>query len=362
MNTKKNIEEISTDIIDDILDKIRYVPTGDNSQHWNFKWQKNQILIYHNKERAKHILNDHFHASLLSLGCIIENIDISAKFHGLDFHVDYFLEDLTQDLLATVTLFTMPTDPDMLYPFIEKRETNRNPFSRQPLKEEWLKPVMQKFTKMGVNIHSLERPDKRFFKFLLKCEQYIWFNREVLLDTVKWIRFNEGETIASRDGMNLENVKLKKIDAYFLKLFRQSAFLQKLVWYFGARWKVNFDAKSVLKNTSNFVCVTINDTRALSLVNAGRAMYRTWLVLTKNNYAVQPMTIASLLPYVMHNKSYLRGCNMSFTKSFADAPKILKKSFNLNAENPVWMIRTGGANPLDPGSRTTRRNIKDFML
>ena len=65
-----------------ILTDAMRAPSGDNCQPWRFRWDGMQLDIFHERARGLHSLNRKNHASLLTLGCLLEGLEIAAQHAG----------------------------------------------------------------------------------------------------------------------------------------------------------------------------------------------------------------------------------------------------------------------------------------
>ena len=77
---KENVREI-------ISRSIALIPTGDNCQPFSYRWEKDTVYINHDENIAHHKLNYHNLTSLLSLGCLLENVKLAAADHSMKIEV-----------------------------------------------------------------------------------------------------------------------------------------------------------------------------------------------------------------------------------------------------------------------------------
>jgi hypothetical protein len=359
-------EFVERSSLESIVSFLRHVPTGDNSQHWHYKMGESSIFVHHDELRAKHVLNEGHHASLLSLGTLVETTSIWCGAMGYALEVEYFLEDLNNSHFATLSFRALAHKPSSedknLLGHVDKRETNRNHFKKVGVPPETIKTIQQHIAPWNIQISERSRPSKKLFDYLVTCEKYIWHNRKVFLDTSKWIRFNEEEYINSKDGFNLKNIRLNKLDALFVKLFRKSDLFVKFFWALGMRLKVHLDTTSAIKNTGSFIIFSSISTKREDIINTGRSMYRTWITLNKDGYAVQPLSTASLLAFNLKSLGSLQGCSQKYKESFMESKNIFMSDYNLTEkQNVIWMIRTGPAKTLEENARTLRKESSFFL-
>lgn len=346
-------EEIRKDIVNCAVKS----PTGDNAQHWQYSWENDRLLVRHLENTASHILNDHHYSSLLSLGCVVESISISAKHHGLLSYFDFNLDNPDDSTWLKVGFQPGVFEED-LYESLFQRHTNRYSYSKENISEQLKDSLLLSGADYGVELHIVSKFSKELLKYVKACEQYVWSNYRVFKDTVKWLRFNKEEELETRDGMNLSNVKIKPFEAPMVKLLQVSKFAYKVMWYLGMSLKVKFETAKQFADTPYMIFFSAELNSRESYVNVGRSMFRAWCLLNKNSFGVQPLTVSSLLPVILEKEGALRECNESYMKYFSEAPDLFKTNLNL-AQNKriVWGLRTGKAKPLPVEKQTLRKIV-----
>jgi len=364
-SNSNSFSAISIEKLEEIIFAMRAAPTGDNGQHWHYRIVGNSIEIIHEPKRAKHILNQDFYASLLSLGTIIESAQIYSDAKSFSMDINYCLKDLKRPHFATLS-FEHANDFEKnvlnLLEYLPLRETNRNHFKKDPLEIDHIKNLQSQLDSLNLKINFISRPSKNFLEYLIHCEKYIWNNRDVFLDTVKWIRFNQKEVEKHRDGFNLKNIRLKKIDGFFIKIFEKSNFLYRLFWKIGLKIKIHLEVKSTLRNTGSFYSFSSADNSMEGVVNIGRASLRSWVYLNSIGHGVQPLTIASFLPFILEEKGSLLNCSDRYLSIFQGATTILNKEFSLNDNERIkWLFRTGPAKRLSSDARTLRKDLSFYL-
>ena len=340
--------EISESQKNTILRAALQAPTGDNAQCWDVSFEETILKIEHDKQRANHILNDNCLASLLSLGTVVESINIAALELGFSTIVQYSLDDKNLALWATIIFKnTNNASEEDLNEALYKRETNRNNYKRKRIPSELLDKLKSFAKDLNIKISEKYPLSRDMFWYLHLCEHYIWYNREVFMDTTYWIRFSQKQRLELRDGFGLKNIKLKSFEGLLVKLFRKSEFCAKLAWVFILRFKIWIDSFLVLRNTGSFLIFSAKASEDIDVVNTGRTMFRAWTSLNKIGYGVQPLTVASLLPFNLAKSGKLRDCPQNFHDEFTKSRGYFKQCFSLEDNDKViWMLRTGPAKPL----------------
>ncbi len=359
LNQVNNCElKITDQMIKEILDSALSAPTGDNCQHWNFKYSQNNIEIHYNHQRGQHTLNDNLTAALISLGTVVETISIASSSHGIKTYEDYHLSDLSNSLWVTIALeISDKLDPHELSEYIPKRETNRNHYKRVPLSKELINKLNIQVKKYNTTIFCSSNISSALRSYLMKCDLYIFRNKSAFKDTSKWVRFNKKEIYQSRDGFGLKNLCLNPLDGIFIKILKTIPTLLPFAYNLGLKIKLQFSSFRAFRNTGSFILFTSKKDDNLSIVNTGRAALLTWLVLTKNNNGVQPLTISTMLPLDLKKFKSLRGCPKDYINSFSRADQLLRKSFNTHSDDTaIWLFRTGPVQRLTKSERTLRRD------
>lgn len=331
-------------------------PTGDNSQHWDFLWENDRLLVFYVPEKAKHVLNDHNYASLLSLGGVIESISISASHFGIESFFDYCMDKEGSNLWLRVGFKEAPNKEPDLYMDLENRHADRRKFINDKLPESLLKTFKKLGEELKVKVHIFKNDNPKLRNYLENSEKYIWNNRQVYLDTLKWVRFSKKEVLETRDGMSLANVGVKEFEAPALKALAFSKVLWHLILNTGMKVKVFFDTRAVYKSSPYFLFFSVDKFDRLDYVRVGRVMFRAWVILNKHSYGVQPMSIACLLPNILREKGELQNCNAFYEEQFRNSHALFESTLGLDeGERVVWGLRTGLTSRLPDDARTTRR-------
>lgn len=351
----------STSEVMEIIDYLRFAPTGDNSQFWNYRWNGEVLEILYDEKRADHVLNNKT-MIFVAFGLVVEILEMSSYSLGWKPFVKLsFFGEIAQGRFAEVSFEKISPVRDSLIDQIKERHTNRKKFGIKPLNPEWITEINKQFNAKGVIVHSIENFSQDFRHYLMICEQYIWHNRNVFFDTEKWIRYSKKQELKFKDGMNLANVNLDFIAGIFLRIFVIFPFIIRPMWTLGLKLKVMLDIRSQFKNLSNIVAVSIGEQNQEHYITAGRAMYKTWLKLANEGYGVQPLTIASSTAYNFRLTGKLKGGNSFYKNIFKNSKELMDREFNLEGRQIIWMFRTGPANPLKITQRTMRRDLSWYI-
>ncbi|MAF90434.1 MAG: hypothetical protein CL674_04110 [Bdellovibrionaceae bacterium] len=358
-----NLFQLSESQKKHLINCLRFSPTGDNSQHWKFSFKDCYLQVFLDEERGKHQLNIFNSASYLALGCLIETANVWAAINSFNVHYDW-PEKAKFPLLLNLSFSTANTSSIFEEVDLYNRHTNRRHYSTSKLPENRLTQLKEINSDLNVEIHWKLKPSKKLKDLFQLGEYFIWKNRKAFMDTTDWVRFKPSESIQTRDGFSLENLNLSKIDGFFLRVIRTSHFMQKLIWFLGARIKIGFDTFRFKKHLGAVLAVSTQLKGPNALLESGRAIMRSWLYLNKNQISVHPLTVISLLPYIyIEYGAWPDGTPNEYADQIESSYEAWYEKFEIPSEHKItWAIRFGYAKPLQDAARTLRRQGEDFML
>lgn len=157
---------------------------------------------------------------------------------------------------------------------------------------------------------------------------------------LKHIHFAKSEWQFKRDGMHTSELGVGPMETGILMALKKFPWLQTVIGKFGAGPSAKALTERNLKDAS--VAVFFGSSlRHSDLLQAGQNAMRTWLSATLNGFAVQPITIGSLIMTEAHLAPHL----LSFKK---DEMEFLRSGLNLwqlatglNGVFPLWALRVG---------------------
>lgn len=358
-----NLFQLSESQKKHLINYLRFSPTGDNSQHWKFHFENNNLKIYLDEERSKHNLNISNSASTLALGCLIETAKIWADINSFNMH--YSVAN-PKDFPQLVCLNFSSGNTESLFEEWDlfNRHTNRKFFRSSNIPQQLFAELEDINSDLDVKIHYNTEPSNSLRDLYQLGEYFIWENRNAFIDTTDWVRFNLSECIRTLDGFSLKNLNLKKMDGFILKLLRSSYSLQKIFWYLGAGLKIKLDTYRLKKNMGGVLAISTELKGKHALIESGRAMMRSWIYLNKNSISVQPMTVISLLPF-MHSQigKWPEGTPKNFGEKINEAFDAWNENIDLPKTHKItWAIRFGYAQAMKETEKTYRRQSEKFII
>lgn len=123
------------DVITRILDLARWAPSGDNTQPWRFEVLGDHQLIVHGFDTREHCVYDlDGHPSQISLGALLETIDIGATAEGWRTSCQRMPGSSdTQPAFQILFEEDPAVKPSPLLPYIPLRTVQRRPLHTRPL-------------------------------------------------------------------------------------------------------------------------------------------------------------------------------------------------------------------------------------
>lgn len=120
--------------IAEILDLARWAPSGDNLQPWRFEiTPENTVIIHVRDESDCNVYDSGGSPTLISAGCLVENIRLAASRHGWSLAWRHGVMDAHTHKIDIEFAVDHSVTTDPLLASITKRSVNRRPYSTSPI-------------------------------------------------------------------------------------------------------------------------------------------------------------------------------------------------------------------------------------
>jgi hypothetical protein len=326
---------------------VKMTPTGDNSQPFSLAWKDDRAIIFHDNDLARHRLNTNNYASYIALGCLLESVRIAASSEGYD--IEYQLDPVNPLSAFSIGFVARAKTDEKLLPLLQERCTDRRFYLKG-----WDAKVAQEISEVSKEysprLKIIENLPPDFKDYLLRVDRVFWDDKQIFFDTLKWIRFSEKEALATKDGLPLLNLGLDMVGGAYLWLASRFAWLHK-IFSFGGIIEGRRILTKQFNSSAGFCFFYPKEKDLLSLVEVGKLGQRTWLELNSRAYAVQPITVGTLMPFVTKNYGTIHDLPKSVQELFAEGGKL-----HADSEIPAWGFRFGKVKePLPKRARTYRR-------
>lgn len=263
-------------------------PSGDNCQPWDLKFFDQKFRIEINQERAEHFLDQDQSASWISLGCLCENLHLSAKSFGFDCT---FVIESASSVVVLWEKITPEVNADLLE-IIRSRHTYRGKMEEASLDLNEYNECYKEVP--GRSLFEWRVTPKISKKLIVNwswLETVLWLKTSLMRDFTKWLR---GKNEKFSDGFTFENLHIPWLDQLFLKMFKKMHGMINLVPFFIFEIKSYLRLKFLIEKSSGVLWLAgpMNDYR--DYFYAGMEIQRMWLYLTKKKIRSQPLAIQSL--------------------------------------------------------------------
>jgi hypothetical protein len=347
----------------DILDLARWAPSGDNTQPWRFQIMGPRHVVIHGFDTRSHCVYDlHGGPSQLSIGALLETLDIAASAHGLRASATRRQQSSELSPAFDVHLTESPDrSPSELLSVIAQRCVQRRAMSMRALtpsqKSQLASAVGDKFDlvwresfseRAAVTSLLVQNAGLR----LTLPEAY-----PVHRDVIEWgARFSETRVPDEALGVDKLTAKLMR---YVLVSWPRVEFFNR---YLAGTWMPRLQMDLVpgifcgahVAMLAHKPPVGIDDH-----VASGRAVQRFWLTLTRMGLWQQPeMTPLIFASYVRQGIRFTT--QVRLLERAAALADLLGHVFGPGIDRGVWIGRVG-AGPA-PLARSMRRPLGDLLV
>ncbi len=352
---------ISMEVFERLVAAASRAPSADNMQAWTFRLAGDTVEV---RLEARRVLPTDVRQMFawIGLGAAVENLVIAAGREGFVASVDY-PPGLTRqagqassatELHAAVTIRLTPGGSgSQLAAWIDRRQTNRACYDKEPLAAAGLEELGNTATDLAAGVHWISTPaDLDRMARMDARSTYIRLEHRPLHDELfDILRFSRRELEQERFGLEFEGIGVPYALVRLARLLRHPS-VMKLVSRLGIGRAVARQLAAKLRAAGAVCLVTARMPGPAGYVEAGRVMERLWLEATARGLSVQPHGV---LP------QYLTKLEVEpdgFTPRFADVMRRHSEPFAalfpcLPDERPAIVLRVGRA-----ASRPTRRTVR----
>ncbi len=331
-------ETINNKTIKLLVEAAITAPSGGNTQPWEWIFHQNTLYLFHRTELSHSLLDSQKYGSYIAFGCAITNLNIAAKQYGYTAKHIYF-PDKDSRLISCIT-FTKNSKPEkeILYNSIFKRVTNRE-VSPQKISELDKKNIIQLGkikTAEGLILHTVtDEATKRMIgefaghgtvnRFLSDRGHYDLFEKE--------IRWTKKEYERTKTGIDLDSLGVGKAEETIFRFAAQQTVMHSMRKFDGGSIFFNSDVKAAL-NSVFIGIIASNKHDNTTWIEAGKLLQETWLWLTNQGYAIQPIAASIFTANQIQNLPKYNKHEEAILKKWTLIKNILPKEYE-----PKFIIR-----------------------
>jgi nitroreductase len=342
------------DDIKEILRAATQAPSGENAQPWRFEVSGTNIDVFNRPEQDQSLYNWNQYASYMANGAVIENLIIAAQHFNYNPQIT-FLPDSNKEHLATIQLIQGDSSKpaEDLYPYIEKRVTNRKPYKTEALSSGEIQELVEAGKSSDVSVYFTTDPSHKEILGQVGStnERVMLSNKSLHQFFFSHINWNKTEDDKKKVGFFIETLELPPPAKIMFRLFKNWK-VMKLFNKISLNEVVGKQNGAVNAQAGAFGILVVPRLEQKYFIETGRVLERIWLTATKMGLSMQPLT--GVLFFMLQ----IRGGNTRdfsqkqidlITSAYGDILKI----FNLKEQDSVvFMFRVGrGDKPTAQSSR-----------
>jgi hypothetical protein len=350
------------DSIHRILELARWAPSGDNTQCWRFEAPAADHLVVHGYDtRADTVYDLDGHPSQISMGALLETIAIAASAQGLRAHASRRPDSLIERPVFDVRFSPdAAVTPSPLVDAITRRSVQRRPMSTRPLTADE-KRELEAAVGPGFAVSWIEG-----FGPKLQAARLMYNNARLRLTMpeafevhrriIHWGVTHSPDRVPDQAlGVDKATLKLMK---WAMVSWKRMSTMNTVMGTWAPR--LQMDLIPGLACAAHFVLKAQRQPQGIDdYVEAGRAVQRFWLTLTKLGLFMQPeMTPLIFSKYVREGTPFTRE-----TRLHGQARRLQQEAAALIFTDdlfPVYMGRLGAGTA--PAARSERLPVEDLLL
>ena len=352
--------------LDKIIDAALAAPSAGNNQPWKWVFSKGLLFLFHDKYRSWSWGDYYEMGAQMALGAALENAGLQAKALGIATRIGLFPLKDHRELIAAVhfTELGLPINQTAISAaaHLFTRRTNRKLDKRQLLNPDFFKQlpaIISQFEDVNVFYTENEAELNELSEIIAECDKVRLLNEmghEEFYHEIKW---NREEAEQTRDGVELASVDITQSEVAGFKVAGDWKAVKLLAeWDKGDAFK-KLSAKAV-KSASAMIVFTIAEFTHEQLIEAGRAVQRSWIFADQQGVSVHPM----LSPAFFFNR-LIHGEGAELPPHTAEKLSVLRqrflKIFPLNdGQKEVFLMKVAIAQ--DMGVRSLRKDKNELFV
>ena len=349
-------------IVERVLELARWAPSGDNTQPWRFEVIDDQHFVVHAHDTREHCVYDlEGEASQISIGALLENIEIAASANGRVARLERRPGSPPERPLFDVWLTATSSPPDPLHEQITIRSVQRRPLSTRPISAE-RQSRLRAALRAGYELTWFESWPDRW-----RCARLMFRNAhlrltipeafEVHRSVIEWGARHSHDRVPDQalgaDALSLVMMR------HAMQSWQRVQFANR---FLAGTWlpRLQLDLLPSMACAAHWVLLAPKEPQGVDdFVAAGRQVQRLWLTATALGLQQQPeMTPLIFARYHRRGVQYT-----SLEHKQASAGELADQLTQLLGDDTpraVWMGRLGYGPPAR--SRSLRRPLTDLML
>ena len=276
-------------------------PSGHNAQPWKFRLAPGLIEIYPDRTRQLPAVDPDDRELWIGLGSALENLVVAAEHLGYHPDVTYHLAGTPADHIAVALAPTTaaPDSPAAVFAAIRTRQCTRHEYDGQPVPTRGLNQLAAAATGAGIAPLLFTGPAMApLLDYVKAGNAHQMTDDKFKTEMVHWVRFNDREALASRDGLLGRGSGNPSLPRWVAQLFIGSAL--------NAKTQDKKDEANI-RSSAGLLLFTSARNDPAAWLDTGRAYERFALRSTamglKNSFINQPCEVPELRAQVQSHLS-----------------------------------------------------------
>lgn len=361
---KNKGEEITENILNQLIEAAAKAPSGGNNQPWRWHYQNGLLHLFLEQSVAQAYLDPQCISSYISIGCAIENLLLAAANQNLSVKWE-----LTPKLAPNhIAWFSFSTNYQAnaeeikLGNQINARHTNRKIVPKQDVEKEELDYLTQLVSQTeGAKLNFITDLEKvkAIATIATQTDLLRMFIPEAHEDfIVKEMRWDLDEVKATEDGIGIHTLDLSNNDQIGIRLLKDRRMIDFLQQINGGSGFKRLSMQQFM-SSSAVGLITMPSTNISSFVEGGIAAEKLWLGATALNLQIHPINVPLIFFYKNSIENDLKIPETSKAQ-LKDAEQRFKQVFGLTGtEQSIFMFRLFKSSPSP--ERTIRKSISKIF-
>jgi hypothetical protein len=294
-------------------------PSHWNTQPWRMEVDVQQIRLVRDPQRALPVTDPDQRCLTLSLGAALENMLVCMRAYGLRPTVQYFPHGSAGPVAAVAWSAGEQRRDRELFAAITERRTNRREYDGRGIYLQNRAALLAQIPE-SLRVHWLDdhRRMRSIADLVHDATRAQVRDRRAQAERMAWMRFGEDEARRRGDGITLEDLELGGLPRWFA-----GNYFDPKSWFlrFGASSAAR-QARSAVRSAGALALLTAPRHEETLWLGAGQAYERFALKATQLGIAHQPLDAP-----------------IAVESTRAE----LRRSFGLNGEQPLMLVRLGHA-------------------
>ncbi len=340
--------------------------SGDNAQPWFFRYRDQTLEVHHDEIKARHYFNRNNHASIVSVGTVVELIVNEAARQGFRAELTLtpnFGSSTQSHWVNIVFVIDGTIAPRFDSRVVFLRRVHRGFYDGGSMTDPIFTKIAKDLSDLPlVKLHIQNQYSEDFINFFTACEQSTWAHGKAIVDLLDWVRFTEAESIACGDGMYWKELGVKIYDLPPFWLIKKFPGLLPLMFPIGIKQKIASMGVQAIKSSAGIMCFSSTEVSLQAAFQTGRAAMRSALYLATERYAVQPLSSVSLNIFDQVSGHLPADFKEPYRTILQDGRAVMAKTFGLAPnEVPIWAFRVGLCPHLENIPKSLRRPTEGFL-